>query len=90
MVVLRKRELRHEEIPHTTLDKTNRYHLLILNERCQNWIYQLFDMNFIVKVRMLWRVKKKKLPGIYTQTYVVNKGYLQTRENVGQDCYILV
>ena len=31
-IALRKRGLRHEEISHPTLDKTNRYHLSTLNE----------------------------------------------------------
>ena len=30
-----KRGLRHEKVSHTTLEKTNRYHLLTLNEKCQ-------------------------------------------------------
>ena len=34
-VALPKRGLRHEEISHTTLDKTNRYQLPILNKKSQ-------------------------------------------------------
>ena len=35
---------------------------------------------------MLWKVKKKKLPGIHAQTHVANKGYSKTSANVFLQC----
>ena len=57
-----------------TLNEWFRYNLNILNKLNIRFRYTFLDtvfyLNFIIKFKMRWKFKKKKLPQIHAQAYV--------------------